>query len=97
MKIIPHNDFLLISPAESETKTTGGICLPDTIDSLDQIRKGKVLAVGGGWYTNTGTLIPLRIKQGQTVLFHKGHGRELEVDGVKMRLLREGEVLAVVE
>ena len=95
MNIKPLYDRLLVERLEAETKTAGGIIIPDTASEKPQ--QGKVVAVGKGKISGKGDLIPLTVKPGDKILFAKWSGSEIEVDGVNHLVMKEDEVLAVIE
>ncbi len=95
MAIKPLDDRIVVRALEAEEKSAGGILLPDTAKEKPQ--KAKVLAIGGGRVTDEGTRIPLTVKVGDTVLFGKYAGTEVKWKGEELRILREAEVLAVIE
>ena len=89
------DDRVLVKPNAAEEKTAGGIIIPDTAKEKPQ--KGKVIAVGKGKYADqTGNLIPLQIKAGDTVLYGKYAGTELTVEGEELLIMRESDILAIV-
>lgn len=89
MDIRPLADRVLIEPAEAETKTASGIIIPDT--AKEKPLKGRVLAVGGG--TKDEEMV---LKAGDTVLYGKYAGTEVELDGKKFLIMRQNDVLAVI-
>ncbi len=95
MAIQPLDDRIVVRALEAEEKTSGGILLPDTAKEKPQ--KAKVLAVGAGRVTDEGSRVPLTVKVGDTVLFGKYSGTEVKWKGEELRILRESEVLAVIE
>jgi len=95
MAIKPLDDRLVVRSLEAEEKSAGGILLPDTAKEKPQ--KAKVLAVGAGRLTDAGKRIPLDVKVGDTVLYGKYSGTEVKWNGEELKILRESEVLAVVE
>jgi chaperonin GroES len=97
MKVRPLGDRLLVRRFESEEKTAGGILLPDTAKNKPQ--KGKVLAVGRGKQMKDGSIRPLQVKEGDTVLFTSWAGDEFKDRSPESNLLimREEDVLAVLE
>jgi len=95
MAIKPLDDRIVIRSLDAEEKTAGGILLPDTAKEKPQ--KAKVLAVGTGRLTDEGKRIPLDVKVGDTVLFGKYAGTEVKWNGEDLKILRESEVLAVIE
>ncbi len=95
MAIKPLDDRLVVRSLEAEEKTAGGILLPDTAKEKPQ--KAKVLAVGQGRLTDAGKRIPLDVKVGDTVLYGKYSGTEVKWNGEELKILRESEVLAIVD
>ena len=95
MAIRPLDDRIVVRNLEAEEKSAGGILLPDTAKEKPQ--KAKVLAVGAGRLTDEGRRIPLDVRVGDTVLFGKYSGSEVKWNGEELRILRESEVLAVVD
>jgi len=95
MAIKPLDDRIVVRSLEAEEKTSGGILLPDTAKEKPQ--KAKVLAIGAGRLTDEGKRIPLDVKVGDTVLFGKYSGTEVKWNGEELKILRESEVLAVVD
>jgi chaperonin GroES len=95
MKIKPLGDRILVKPSEEKEKTKGGIVLPDTAKERPQ--EGEVIAVGEGKKTDDGKTIPLSIKVGDKVLYGKYSGTEITVDGEEYLIIREEDILAIVE
>jgi chaperonin GroES len=95
MKLKPLGDRLIVQPLDEEETTASGIVLPDTAKEKPQ--KGKVLAVGDGAKGDDGKRIPLDVSEGETVLYSKYGGTEVKVDGDDLLVLRESDVLAVVQ
>ncbi len=95
MKLKPLQDRLVVRRVKEETTTKGGIIIPDS--AKERPLEGEVLAVGNGKKLEDGTVIPLDVKQGDRVLFGKYAGTEVKVDGVDHLILREDEVLGVIE
>ena len=95
MKIRPLYDRLLVKRLDAETRTKGGIIIPDTASEKPQ--QGKVVAAGNGKISDKGDLIPLTVKPGDRILFAKYSGNEIEIDGENHLVMREDEVLAVIE
>jgi chaperonin GroES len=91
----PLGSRVVIEPLESEDVTAGGIVLPETAKEKPQ--KGKVLSVGAGDKDESGKRIAMDVKTGDTVLFAKYAGTEIKVDGKKLLILRESDLLAIVE
>jgi chaperonin GroES len=84
-----------VERVESEEKTAGGIILPDTAKEKPQ--QGKVIAVGPGKKTEDGKLVAMDVKVGDTILFGKYSGSEIKVDGNEYLIMREDDVLGIVE
>jgi chaperonin GroES len=97
MKIQPLGDRVVVEREEAQSKTAGGIVLPDT--AKDRPQKGKVVAVGHGRTTKDGTRRPLQVKVGDVVIFTSYAGDEIKLPGGndKVFLMREDDILAVVE
>jgi chaperonin GroES len=94
MKLKPLGNRVVVEPIEQEEMTAGGIVLPETAKEKPQ--KGSVLAVGPGERDDDGKHIPMDVKEGDTVLFAKYSGTEIKVDGKKLLILRESDLLAIV-
>lgn len=94
VKIRPLHDRLIVKRITEEEKTKGGIIIPDTAKEKPQ--EGKVIAVGPG-RTEDGKVIPLDVKPGDRILFGKYAGTEIKLDGEEHLILREDDVLAVIE
>jgi chaperonin GroES len=86
---------VVLEPVEQEEVTSGGIVLPETAKEKPQ--KGKVLSVGPGERDDDGKFIPMEVKAGDTVLFAKYSGTEIKVEGKKLLIMRESDLLAIVE
>ncbi|MCE9573204.1 MAG: co-chaperone GroES [Deltaproteobacteria bacterium] len=95
MNVRPLQDRLLVRRLEEATVSKGGIIIPDS--AKERPLTGSVIAVGAGKRTEDGVLVPLDVKAGDKVLFGKYAGSEIRVDGVEHLILREDEVLGVVE
>jgi chaperonin GroES len=94
-KIKPLDDRVVIETMEQDEKTSGGIFLPETAKEKPQ--RGKVLAVGPGRLADEGERIPASVKKGDHVLFGKFSGTEVEVDGKEVLIMRESDLLAIIE
>jgi chaperonin GroES len=94
MKIEPLEDRVVVEPLEAETKTKGGIVLPDSAKEKPQ--KGKIIAAGPGRVADDGQRIAPSVKKGDTVVFAKYGGTEIEVDGKDYVILRESDILAKI-
>ena len=95
MKIRPLQDRVLVKRIQEEEKTKGGIIIPDTAKEKPQ--EGKVVAVGGGKVNEDGKKIPLDVKAGDKILFGKYSGSEVKLDDEEYLILREEDVLAIIE
>ncbi len=95
INLTPLGDRLIVKPIEQEETTPGGIVLPETAKEKPQ--KGEVMAVGPGARDEDGDRIPMDVSVGDRVLFAKYSGTEFKVDGDKVLILRESDVLALVE
>jgi chaperonin GroES len=94
MSLKPLGNRVVIEPNEQEEVTSGGIVLPETAKEKPQ--KGKVLSVGPGDRDEDGQRIPMDVKEGDTVLFAKYAGTEIKVEGKKLLIMRESDLLAIV-
>jgi chaperonin GroES len=95
MNFKPLYDRILVERVESEEKTAGGLFLPDTAKEKPQ--QGKIIAVGQGKRTEDGKLIELQVKVGDTILFGKYSGSEIKIDGNEYLIMKEDDVLGIVE
>ncbi|HDZ23235.1 MAG TPA: co-chaperone GroES [Desulfobacteraceae bacterium] len=95
MNIKPLNDRVLVLRIEEEEKTAGGLIIPDTAKEKPQ--EGKVIAVGPGKQDENGKRIPLEVKPNDRVLFGKYAGNEIKIDGVEHLIMREDDILAILE
>lgn len=91
----PLGNRVVVEPTEQEEVTSGGIVLPETAKEKPQ--KGKVLSVGPGERDDEGKRIPLDVKVGDSVLFAKYSGTEIKLDGKKLLILRESDLLAIID
>ena len=95
MKIRPLNDRLVVRRVEEETTTAGGIIIPDS--AKERPLEGEVIAVGSGRRLEDGTVQELDVKQGDRILFGKYSGTEGKIEGTEHLILREEEVLGIIE
>src|SRR5262249_43205439 len=95
MKIRPLQDRVIVKRIAEEEKTKGGIIIPDTAKEKPQ--EGKVVAVGKGKANDDGKIIPLQVKVGDRILFSKYSGNEIKIDGEEHLIMREEDILGVVE
>ena len=95
MNIRPLQDRLIVKRIEEETKTAGGLIIPDTAKEKPQM--GEIVAAGNGKKTDDGKVLPLDVKVGDKVLFGKYAGTEVKVEGKEYLTMREEDILGVVE
>jgi chaperonin GroES len=95
MKIIPLNDRVIVKRVESEEKTRGGIIIPDS--AKEKPIEGEIVAVGKGKVLDSGKVQELVVKPGDRVLFGKYGGTDIKIDGEEHLILREDEILGIVE
>ena len=95
MKIRPLQDRIIVKRVEEEAKSKGGIIIPDTAKEKPQ--EGKVVAVGKGKVSEEGKLHPLDVKKGDRVLFSKYSGTEVNIEGEEHLIIREDDVLGILE
>lgn len=95
MKLKPLNDRVVVVRIDEEEQTSGGIIIPDTAKEKPQ--EGKVIAVGAGKLDENGKRIPLEVKKNDRVLFGKYSGNEIKIDGVEHLIMREDDILGIME
>jgi chaperonin GroES len=95
MKIRPLHDRVIVQRIEEEEKTKGGIIIPDTAKEKPQ--EGKVIAVGPGKILENGTKTTLDVKVGDKILFGKYSGTEIKIEGEEFLMMREDDILGVIE
>jgi chaperonin GroES len=95
MKIRPLSDRVLVLRTENENKSAGGIIIPDTAKEKPQ--EGKVVAVGPGKLNEKGERLPMDVKENDRILFGKYAGSDITIDGVEHLILREDDILGVLE
>jgi chaperonin GroES len=95
MNLRPLQDRIIVKRLEEESKTSGGIYIPDTAKEKPQ--KGEIIAVGKGKVTEDGKVLPIDVKVGDTVLFGKYAGTEIKIEGVDYLIMREDDILGVIE
>ena len=95
MKVKPLDDRILVRPQEAAEVTAGGIVLPDTAKEKQQ--RGEVVAVGTGRLLDSGKRSPLVVKAGDKVIYGKYAGSEIKISGEEHQIMRENEVLAILE
>ena len=95
MSFKPLNDRVLVKRLESEEKTAGGLFIPDT--AKEKPSRGEVVAVGPGKGDDSGKRIAMSVKAGDNVLFNKYAGTEIKLDGVEHLVMREDDILAIID
>ena len=95
MKLRPLQDRILVKRIEEEAKTAGGIFIPDTAKEKPQM--GQIVSVGNGKKTEDGKTIPVDVKAGDKVLFGKYAGTEVKVEGDEYLIMREDDILGIIE
>ena len=94
-KFRPLRDRVLVKRIKEEERTKGGIVIPDTAKEKPQ--EGKVVAVGKGKYGDDGKLVPLEVRSGDKILFGKYSGNEVKLDGDEHTIMREEDILGIIE
>ena len=94
MKLRPLHDRILVKRMEEETKTKGGIIIPDS--AKEKPAEGEIIACGNGKLDKDGKVIPLEVKVGDRILFGKYGGTEVKIDGEEYLIMREDDVLGVI-
>ena len=95
MKFRPLHDRIVVRRVDEETKTAGGIIIPDT--AKEKPIQGEVIAAGPGARDEAGKLVPLDVKAGDRVLFGKWSGTEVKIDGKDLLIMKESDVLGIIE
>ena len=95
VKVRPLHDRIIVERIEEGEQQVGGIIIPDTAKEKPQ--QGKIIAAGKGKVKDDGTVTPLDVKAGDTVLFGKYSGQEIKLDGEEFLIMREDEILGVIE
>ncbi len=95
MKLRPLQDRIIVKRVEEETMTAGGIFIPET--AKEKPMKGEIIAVGHGKKTEDGKVIPIDVKVGEKVLFGKYAGTEIKIEGQEYLIMREDDILGVME
>ncbi len=95
MKLRPLHDRVIVKRLEEEEKSVGGIIIPDTAKEKPQ--QGRVIAAGTGRTLDNGKVIPLAVKEGDRVLFGKYTGTDIKIDGEEHLIMREDDILAIVQ
>ena len=94
LNIKPLSDRVVVEPAAAEEKSSGGIILPDTAQEKPQ--QGTIVSAGPGKASDSGTIIKMTVKKGDTVLYGKYSGTEITVDGTEYLIMRESDILAIM-
>ena len=94
MKFRPLHDRVVVRRIEADTKTTGGIIIPDT--AKEKPMEGEVVSVGPGARNDKGELVPMDVKAGDRILFGKWSGTEVKIDGQDLLIMKESDVMGVV-
>ncbi len=95
MKLRPLYDRILVERLESEEVTKGGIILPDSAKEKPQ--QGKIIAAGEGRRTDEGKIIPLKVKEGDLILFGKYTGSEVKIEGTEYLIMKEDDIMGIIE
>ena len=95
MAFRPLHDRVLVRRIESETKTAGGIIIPDT--AQEKPSQGEIIAVGSGAKAEDGTVTPLDVKSGDTILFGKWSGTEIKIDDEDLLIMKESDIMGIIE
>lgn len=95
MKFRPLHDRIAVQPLEQEERTAGGIIIPDT--AKEKPMQGKVIAVGPGGRGDDGKVYPLSVKKGDRILYGKWSGSEVKIDGKDVLIMRESDVMGILE
>jgi chaperonin GroES len=95
MKFRPLHDRVVVRRLEQETKSAGGIIIPDT--AAEKPQQGEVISVGPGSRDDNGKLVALDIKKGDRVLFGKWSGTEVKIDGQELLIMKESDIMGVLE
>ena len=95
MKIRPLHDRVIVKRLDEETKTAGGLYIPDT--AKEKPIQGKIIAVGAGKRDKDGKIVALEVKAGDRILFSKYSGNEIKIDGEEHLIMREDDILAVID
>ncbi len=95
MALRPLHDRVLIRRIDSEEKTAGGIILPDSVQ--EKPSEGEVMAVGAGSKSDEGKITPLDVKKGDRILFGKWSGTEIKVDNVELLIMKESDIMGIIE
>jgi chaperonin GroES len=95
MKFRPLHDRVVVRRVEQESKSSGGIIIPDT--AKEKPMEGEIIAVGPGGRDESGKLIPIDLKPGDRILFGKWSGTEVKIDGEELLIMKESDVMGIIE
>jgi chaperonin GroES len=95
MKFRPLHDRVVVKRVDEDTKTKGGIIIPET--AQEKPMQGKIIAVGPGARDESGKLVPLDVKKGDTILFGKWSGTEVKIDGDELLIMKESDIMGVLD
>jgi chaperonin GroES len=95
MKFRPLHDRVVVKRVDEDTKSKGGIIIPET--AQEKPMQGKIIAVGPGARDESGKLVPLDVKKGDTVLFGKWSGTEVKIDGDELLIMKESDIMGVLD
>jgi chaperonin GroES len=95
MSFRPLHDRVVVRRIDEEDKTPGGIIIPDT--AKEKPMQGEIVAVGPGARNEQGEIVPLDVKQGDTVLFGKWSGTEVKIDGEELMIMKESDILGIIQ
>ena len=95
MKFRPLHDRVVVRRIEENTKTAGGIIIPDTVK--EKPMQGEIMSVGPGARDEAGRLVPLEVKKGDKVLFGKWSGTEVKIDGTELLIMKESDILGIID
>ena len=95
MKFRPLHDRVVVRSVEEDTKTKGGIIIPDT--AQEKPMQGEIIAIGPGGRDEAGKLIPIDVKVGDRVLFGKWSGTEVKIDGEELLIMKESDIMGVID
>jgi chaperonin GroES len=95
MKFRPLHDRVAVKRLEAETKSAGGIIIPDT--AAEKPQQGEIVAAGPGARDESGKLVPLDVKKGDKILFGKWSGTEVKIDGQELLIMKESDIMGILE
>ncbi len=95
MNLKPLHDRVLVERVEQEDRTKGGIIIPDT--AQEKPMEGKVISVGGGARNENGQVVALDVKKGDRILFGKWSGTEVKIDGKELLIMKESDIMGIIE